>query len=205
LEVDREVRGLISYDDFTPSSFELGTLDAGEIKSALTNVRSWYQAAQKAYERVYRGLYRQRALRRDEMDKHYAQRALTHVEVVKESKKRGVAVLRPTIDETVQALLLWAALNDVVWKQVSCNPLEAHRDPEAPAAALTSLFDRHVLLVAANFNRPVGASDGKETSYLLFNLDLVIGHFHCYPILEKEYDEEDFKAYVQGWNYGLSS
>lgn len=204
LEVDQEVRGLMSYDDFTPLSLELETHDAGEIKSALVNVRTWHGAAQKAYEKVYRGLYRQRALRRDELDKHYAQRALTPTEVVAESKKRGEAVLRPVLDESLQARLLWVALNDVVWKQVGCNPLEAHSDPEPPAAALSRMFDRHFLLIAADCNRPVGASHGKETAYLLFNLDLRNGHFHCYPILQKEYHEEEFKAYVQGWNYGLS-
>jgi hypothetical protein len=205
LEVDQEVRGLISYDDFSPSAYELKTLDAGEVKSALINARSWQGKAQKAYEKIYRGLHRQRALRRDEFDKHYPRTALTPEEVVAESRKRGEAVLRPALDVAVQARLMWAALSDVVWKLVGCNPLEAHRDPKRPAAALTHLFHRHVLLVAATFGRPVGASGGQETDHLLFNLDLLTGHFHCYPILEKEYEGEDFKAYVQGWNYALSS
>lgn len=203
LEVDQEVRGLISHDDFSPSSYLLETLDAGEIKSALINVRRWRGEAQTAYESIYRGLYRQRALRRDEYDKHYPRTALTPEEVVAESRKRGEAVLRSALDVEVQARLMWAALNDVVWKLVGCNSLEAHRCPEKPAAAMTQMFDRHVLPVAASFGRRVGASESKETDYLLFNLDLVTGHFHCYPILEKEYEEEDFKAYVQGWNYDL--
>jgi hypothetical protein len=205
LEVDREVRGLISYDGFAPSAFELESLDAGEIESTKTNVATWRQMATERYEKVYGRLYRQRALRRDEMAKHYAHRSLMSADVIADSKKRGDAVLRLAIDEMVQVRLLWAALNDVVSKQVVCNPLEAHRSPKAPAVALGQMFDRHVLLVAGNFNRPVGASYGEETNYLRFNLDLVNCHFHCYPILEKEYNEGEFKAYVQGWNYGLSS
>lgn len=203
-EVDREVRGLISYDDFAPSSFELETFDADEVKAALTNVCSWHKTATKAYKMAYGGLYRQRALRRDEMGKHYAQRALTADEVMAESKERGDSVLRPAIAEKVQTRLFWAALNDVVCKRIGCNFLEAHEDPVAPSVALTQVFGRNVLLVAANCNRPVGASDGNETPYLLFNADLANGHFHCYPILEREYDQEPFKAYVHGWNYGLA-
>jgi hypothetical protein len=92
LEVDQEVRGLISYDDFSPSSYLLETLDAGEIKSALIDVRRWQGKAQTAYESIYRGLYRQRALRRDEYDKHYPRTALAPEEVVAESRKRGEAL-----------------------------------------------------------------------------------------------------------------
>lgn len=204
-EVDQEVRGLISYDSFSPSFDPLETFDAPEIRSALINVRSWLGGARQAYEAIYRGLYRQRALRRDELDKHYPRTALAPEEVVAESRKRGEAVLRPALDVDAQARLMWAALNDVVWKLVGCNALEAHRSPEKPAAALTDMFDRNVLRVAAKLGRPVGASEGKETDHLLFNLDLVNAHFHCYPIPEEEYAEEDFKAYVQGWNYGLGS
>jgi hypothetical protein len=103
----------------------------------------------------------------------------------------------------VQRRLLWATLEDIVWRQAGCSGFEAHSQPEKPAAALAEMFDGHFLLLGAYVNRPVGASRDQESSYLLFNLDLANGHFHSYPILEAEYRQQRFQAYLQGWNYGL--
>jgi hypothetical protein len=151
----------------------------------------------------YQNLHRQRALNRSDYPKHYPNPTWTLKQVVAESKKRGDAVLLPALDETLQRKLLWAGLDEIVYRQVKCNTLEAHGEPKAPAAALAGLFGRDTLIVGADINRTVGASRGRKTPYLLFNLSMPNACFHAYPISAKEYEAQEFRAHVQGWNYGL--
>jgi hypothetical protein len=203
-QVDGEVQVLVSYDDFAPSVPELDLLDEhSDLRSELLNVRTWHAKAKEEYLMHYQNLHRQRALRRDEYPKHYPNLTWTLKQVVAESKKRGDAVLLPAVDETTQGKLLWAALDEIVYHQVKCNQLEAHGEPGAPAAALAGLFGRDTLILAADINRIVGASGGRETPYLLFNLSMPNALFHTYPISAEEYQREEFHAHVQGWNYGL--
>jgi hypothetical protein len=112
-------------------------------------------------------------------------------------------VLLPVLDETTQEKLLWATLDVIVFHVLECNKLEAHGEPAAPAAALAALFDRHTLILAADINRIVGASEGRATPYLLFNLTMPTAEFHAYPICAEEYQTHEFRAHVQGWDYGL--
>jgi hypothetical protein len=112
-------------------------------------------------------------------------------------------VLLPALDEATQEMLFWATLDVTVFHVLKCNKLEAHGEPQAPAAALAALFDRHTLILAADINRIVGASQGRATPYLLFNLTMPTAEFHAYPISGEEYQTHEFRAHVQGWDYGL--
>jgi hypothetical protein len=203
-QVDGEVQGLISYDEFAPSPSELELLDEhSDLGPELINVRTWHAKAVEEYLARYQNLHRQRALGRAEYSKHYPNPGWTLEEVCAESKKRGQAVLLPALDEATQEKLLWATLDVTVFHVLECNTFEAHGKPEAPAAALAALFDRHTLILAADINRIVGASQGRATPYLLFNLTMPTAEFHAYPISGEEYQTHEFQAHVQGWDYGI--
>ncbi len=203
-QVDGEVQGLIAYDEFAPSLSELELLDEHtDLGPELINVRTWHGKAVEEYLARYQNLHRQRALSRAEYSKHYPNPGWTLEEVCAESKKRGQAVLLPVLDEATQEKLLWATLDVTVFHVLECNKPEAHGEPEAPAAALAELFDRHTLILAADINRIVGASRGRATPYLLFNLTMPTAEFHAYPISGEEYQTNEFQAHVQGWEYGL--
>lgn len=166
-QVDGEVQRLISYDDFAPFLSELELQDEhSDLGPELVNVRTWHDKAVEKYFARYLNLHRQRALGRAEYSKHYPNPGWTLEDVCAESKNRGQAVLLPALDETTQKRLLWATLDVTVFHVLKCNKLEAHCEPDAPAAALARLFDRHTLILTADINRIVGASRGRATPYL---------------------------------------
>jgi hypothetical protein len=95
----------------------------------------------------------------------------------------------------MQARLLWAAIDEIVYHEVRLNRLEAHGELEAPAAALAGLFGHDTLILAADVNRTLDASRGRETPYLL-NLSMPNARFHTYPISAEEYQRQEFHAHV---------
>ncbi len=116
-QVDGEIQRLISYDDFAPSTSELDFLEEHlELRTELINVRERHTDAKEECLKNYQNLHRQRALRRDEYPKHYPNPSWTLEKVCAESVKRGDAVLLPILDETLQGKLLWAALDEIVYR-----------------------------------------------------------------------------------------
>ncbi len=203
-QVDGEVARLIAYEDFTPCLPEPDSVEEQpDLHPELVNVRAWHVGAKDEYLARYQNLYRIRVKPRNKYPKHYPNPGWTLEEVRAESTRRGDAVLLPALDEATQEKLLWATLDVTVFNVLKCNKIEAHVEPEAPAAALAGLFDRRTLILAADINRIVGASQGRATPYLLFNLTMPTAEFHAYPISREEYQTHEFQAHVQGWECGL--
>lgn len=203
-QVDGEVSSLFHYDDWRISGDELELLSAHEIQAALNNVRRWVMPIRATYIVFSRRFTALRAASKAVYAKHYAPPQSSISDLCTLSLQRSASVLVSQATPAVQTSLVWATLDDLV-----CNHMtdfdgpEARENPKPAAQYLNRLLDLDSLLVAVQFGRLIGATEGLSTTYGMIDFDFSTPQFHMYPISEREYQESTYKAYVHGWNFGL--
>ena len=92
-QIDREVKCLVSNEDFCPNIIEISELDNDKTQTMLINVRRWYVDAAKEYLNSFARLFTIRPANPTIYEKHYSKTKLSRDEVNIASARSGKSIL----------------------------------------------------------------------------------------------------------------
>lgn len=203
-QIEREVSLLFHYEDCALHPEEIEDLDDYEITSALHKVQGWHAAALEEFLSFSQRFAHLSAVGARTYSKHYSVQAGSATAIAKKSLSRGASVLHPCITPILQERLKWAAVNELVWQwMIKFEPFEVFSNPNEVLERLRLLIERHSLIIAVDFCRPIGASGGKSTNFGCFDIDFSTPQYHIFPISESEHNNAEIRSRLQGWNHGL--